>query len=195
MAVHILHGESHAAGGTDLFADVDALTSGESTMPRGQVSSSGVQVGSSQSLRLSYFMAKKTEVVTQIRLITGGTAAAATPTLCRAGIYSEAANGDLTLVGSFANDTALFAGASTVYTKTLTASFTKTAGVRYAVGILVVTATTLPQFTGQTALNTTEATSAPRLTAAVSGQSDLPSSVANASLAGSGSRIYAAMIP
>lgn len=172
----------------------DDLTSGESTISRRDVTTSGVSTGN-QSLRLTYFTAKKTEVVTQVKVPSGGTAAGATPTLCRVGIYEADASGNLTLVASTASDTALFAASSTVYTKAFTASFTKKRGTRYAVGILVVTGATAPTLSGHNILLSATAASAPRLGGLVSAQSDLPSSVSVGSIGDQANLAYVELLP
>lgn len=168
------------------------LASGESTMSRRSISNNAVASGS-QSLRLTYFTARKTETISSVRVPTGGTAASGA-TLCRIGIYEEAGNGDLTLVASTANDTNLWIATSTVYTKSLSASFTKTRGTRYAVGLLFV-GTTGPNFIGQTALNAAEAGESPRLNGLVGSQSDLPSTVTNASITGQSHAAYSVLVP
>ena len=161
------------------------LSSGEGSIPRMNVTTSSVAT-TSGTMRLTYFTARKSETVGNVRVDSGATAAGATPTLCRVGVYEEdPTTGDLTLVGSTANDTALFAAASTQYTKALSATFAKVAGRRYAIGVLVVTGATAPTFLGSlssTALNL-ELAAAPRLGALVTGQTDLPSSVVAGSLA------------
>lgn len=174
--------------------DTDVLTLGESTMHRRQVSSTSVVTGTG-SLRLAYFTAKKTEMVTQLRIITGGTAAAATPTLCRVGWYSVAANGNLTLVGAIANDTTLFANTITAYTRSLVAPFLKVAGQRYAVGPLVVTGAAAPTMLGHNALTTAEAGMAPKLGGLVAGQADLPASVVAASVSDGAHMPYVVLLP
>lgn len=198
MAVQILHQDSHAPGGIDLISDPDAIAVGDATMRRRDVSSAAVALGTSGTLRLAFFTARLTETVTQLRMMTGATPAAATPTLCRAGIWTVAANGDITLVGSIANDTALFAAASTAYTRSLVSpsSFIKVAGQRYAIGLLVVSATTMPSFTGQSNLNSAEAIVLPRLAGSISSLSDLPTgTTASASIGGSGSIHYSVILP
>jgi hypothetical protein len=177
-------------------ANEDALTTGESTMGRRLVSSSGVTRGTG-TMRLSYFTARKTESITQIRLYSGGTAAGATPTLARAAVYSVAANGDLTELANVASDTALFAAQNTAYTKTLSATVNKVAGQRYAIGELVVTGAAIPNGIGQATLNAVEATTtAPRLSGAVTGLTDLPASpIANASVVASGNILYSVLLP
>jgi len=97
---------------------------GESVYARDSYTSS--TAATSGDLVLAGFVAKKTQPITQIRVWTSGTAAAATPTICRMGIYLRSATtGDCTLVASHANDTTLFAATNTVYTKTLTSTFYK----------------------------------------------------------------------
>lgn len=175
----------------------DTLAAGESAMPRELAMSAAVTM-TSGTMRLSYFTARKTETITSVRIISGTTAATATPTLVRVGIYSQAANGDLTLVASTANDTALLAGTSTVYTKALQASWAKVAGQRYAFGILVVSGVAMPTLTGyayQTSI-TSEIFQAPMTCSAVASLSDLPSpTIANALQLNSGNRIYGAVVP
>src|SRR5215207_4562461 len=96
------------------------LTTGEETIPRMFAFQSNV-TRVSGVLGLTFFSARKTESISQIRM-TCGNVAAASITLCRIGIYSVAGNGDITLVASTPNDTALFAATFTRYTKSLSAS-------------------------------------------------------------------------
>jgi hypothetical protein len=180
---------------TDLTGYTSSLvTSGEETFSREVATSSSVAVAT-QSLRLAYFTARKTETTTQVRVITGGTAAAATPTICRIGLYSIAANGNGSLVASTANDTALFAGLTTAYTRSWTTPYAKVAGTRYALGILVVSGAATPTFVGQSIGNAAEAAVAPALSAALTGQSDLPSSFTAGALTTTGNRNYGVILP
>ncbi|XTP37072.1 hypothetical protein ACORG1_13020 [Mycobacterium sp. TJFP1] len=172
----------------------DSLTTGEATMSRNYVSSTACSTGN-EMLRLTYFTARKTETINSVRVPTGGTAAAATPTLCRIGIYSVDGSGNLTLVASTANDTALFAASNTAYTKTLSSPFSKVAGTRYAVGVLVVTGGTAPTLTGQSALHTGEGDQAPKLFSTVLSQTDLPASVSAGSIGATGHRHYVVLAP
>ena len=153
----------------------------------------------SGTMYLTYFTATKTETVTAIAVFTGNTAAAATPSLCRYGIYSVAGNGDLTLVASVANDTSLFAGTVTRYSRNLEASWSKVAGTRYAFGLLVVTAGAAPnivcQNTGTGGSVVAAMFLAPRVTGSVTGQSDLPASVSNASITTSYRRMWGELVP
>lgn len=157
---------------------------------------SAAQTTATQRLVLSYFTARKALTSTQVQVTTGSTAAAATPTLCRVGLYSIAANGDGTLVASHANDTAMFATQNLAYTKTWTAPVDLVAGTRYAVGILVVSAGATPTFLGVTPGVAFEFTRAPAMANHLAGQADLPASFLAASLANAPlARIYTALLP
>ncbi|QZD97548.1 minor tail protein [Gordonia phage LonelyBoi] len=180
--------DERSNGGADL------LDVGEETFPRRSIASGGVGT-SAGALRLTYFTARKTETVASVRVGTGSTAAAATPTLCRIGIYEVASNGDLTLVGSTANDTTLFAAANTRYTRALSTPFTKRRGRRYAYGVLVVTGAATPTFPGVASIHADEAAVEPRLSGSVASQTDLPSTVAAGTVAVSASQIYAVLTP
>lgn len=162
-----------------------AAVGGEFAPPRSEIVSTAVQ-GSSGRLILWYFTASRTEDIGSITLWTGGTAAAATPTLCRVGVYSVAGDGALTLLAAIANDTALFGTTHTAYTRSLTSTFNKVAGQRYAIGVLVVSGGTVPAFLGSSNIGASTQDNIlaiePRLAARLDGQTDLPSSVANASL-------------
>jgi hypothetical protein len=109
-------------------------------------------------------------------------------------LYSVAADGSLTLIGSSANDTAYLSAASTTYTKALSAAVQVYVGQRYAIGPLTV-ATTTTNVYGLPATPTNELSQAPRITGAVTGQADLPSTVASGSVTTSGFAFYFALIP
>lgn len=173
--------------------DPDRLIAGEATMSRRAIVAQTIATGN-QSLRLTYFTARKTETVTQVRLVSGTTAAGATPTLVRVGVYSVAGNGDLTLIASIANDTTLLAASSTGYTRALTAPFSKVAGQRYAVGTLVVTATTAPTLMGNGFVSS-EAGMPPKMGALVAAQADLPATITAATAVDSGQLHYTVLLP
>ena len=172
--------------------DPDALTSGESTLSRRNIITAGATL-TSGLVRLTYFTAKKTETITSVRVGTG-TTAAGTPTLCRIGIYEVDGSGNLTLVASTANDTALWAAQNTTYTKALSASWSKVAGQRYAIGLLFV-GTTAPTIQGQVLSLGDELGQAPRLCGGRSGQSDLPSTITVGNVADTSHQCYVAMAP
>jgi len=187
---------SAATAGTDYLdptdATADELTTGEATMPRRMVSSQLAGSGNG-NLRLTYFTARKTETITQVRTITGSTAGVG-PTLCRIGVYSVAGNGDLTLIASTANDTALWIG-NGAYTKSFSASFSKVRGTRYALATLVVGTSTAPTYTGCVSLVSTEAGIDPRISGFVASQTDLPASVSAGSISNTGHSAYAVLLP
>jgi len=177
------------------YWDMVALTTGDSTFPRRTISANTAAT-TNQTVRLTYFVARVGETVTQVRTLSGGTAASGT-TLAKVGVYSEdAATGNLTLVGATANTTTLWGTASTAYTTALTASFAKVRGGRYALGVLWV-GTTAPTLQGITLPSvTTETSVSPRMSATVSGaQSDLPSTVAVGSLVDATVQHYGVLLP
>jgi len=159
---------------------------GEILPDREQWVSASANLNSSGSVIFIYFTAKRNEAINTLTMYAGSTPAAATPTLCRLGVYSVASNGDLTLQASTPNDTTLFAAANTVYPKNLSSTWSKQAGQRYALAVLVVSATTLPTFCGPAGLTIAAALMAqnPALCTRLAGQTDLPSNVSAGSLVG-----------
>jgi hypothetical protein len=171
-----------------------ALTSGEVPYDRRHVDVS--PAFTSGDMVLTYFVACKTETITKIAMYSGGTAAA-TVTMVRFGVYSVATNGDLTLTNSTANDVSIFTTINTRYERTLTTSWSKVAGARYAVGMIVL-ATTMPTFLGSTAAGSVlDAVYArePRLSGSRGGQSDLPASVTAVNVGASRRSPYFEAIP
>jgi len=141
-------------------------------------------------LRLTGIYASITQTITQVRVMTNGTPAAATPTLCRIGVYEaseESSSATWNLVASTANDTALWGVANNRWLKSFSASFTKTAGKHYLVGCLCVTGTTAPQLfahpTSSLASAATELAQWPPKSGAIGSQTDLPNSFAQSTLA------------
>ena len=175
------------------LADPDIITSGESTLHRSNINTTTVNTTNGY-LRLTYFTALKTETITQIRSVSGGTAAV-TPTLCRIGIYTIDGSGNLTLAASIASDTSLWAAQNTEYLSTLSASFSKVVGTRYAIGHIVVGAGTAPTLTGHVISTVAVAGRSPRICGYVSGQTDLPSSVSVGSINDHGARAYMELVP
>lgn len=171
------------------------LATGEETLPRDLVTNSGGITMTSGTLRLTFFTARKTETTTQVRVISGGTAAGATPTLCRVGLYAVDATGDGTLVASIPNDTALFATQLTAYTRSWSVALAKVAGIRYALGDLVVTGATAPTLVGAIPVSSAELAVAPRLSGILTGQTDLPAGFTEAGLTATTTRVYGAVLP
>lgn len=151
----------------------------------------------STSLRLTYFANRKAQTVSQVLIASAGTAAAATPTLIRFGIYSIAASGNLALIGSTPNDTSLFAATFTEYTKALSVATSLAAETLYAFGYLIVTGVAAPIVSGSSISGAAAQGTGnrPRRVAVLSGQSDLPSSITVGSLALSTVAVYAVLIP
>lgn len=178
--------------------DPDALAAGVTTMTRhimGQ--NTNVALGAaSGNLRLAYFTAPRAEVWTQVGWVGGTVAAAATPTLVRWGLYLVAANGDLTLVASTPNDTALFAVGSAVGAKSFSVAYAAVAGQRYAIGVLVVSGVAIPSIQG-VSLNqaTVQASLAPRITGVIPAQADLPLSALAAAVNASNAAFGAQILP
>lgn len=166
------------------------LAVGEGVFPRSYISASGAT--GTGSLRLSYFTAQKTETTTQVRTISGSTAATLA-SVARVGLYEIAGNGAGTLVASTANDVTLWTATITAYTRSWSVPYAKVAGQRYAVGVLVVTAGTAPTLIGAGAPEVSEPGVAPRLVGVSGGHADLPASfetVANTAV-----RLYAVVLP
>ena len=185
----------NAASAVVLQSEGDSMASAEEIFSRRYAVSTGIAL-TSQLLRLTYFTCRRTETTTTVRMSCGSTAAGATPTLARIGLYTIAANGDGTLVASTANDTALFAATGTTYTKSWSVAYAKSVGQRLALGVLVVTAATAPQLSGIGGSTMgTENAVLPRVAAQLSGQADLPSSFTDASLAVSGNAVFGVVAP
>lgn len=151
------------------------------------------QTQTSGQMRLSYFTPNRTRTLTTSLSYAGSTAAGATPTVCRVGLYSVASSGDITLVASTANDTALWASINTEYPKDFSAPYTVTAGQRYALGVLVVSGATIPSFSG-IGLPASATARAPRRAGLIGSLSDLPASAVNASISNSQIWLYLAAV-
>jgi hypothetical protein len=167
----------------------DLVESGEETLDR--LLLTGNLALTSGALDLSYFTVRKSEDVTRILSVTRGTAASGL-TLARMGLYAVADDESLTLLGGTVNDTSLWAGTFTEYVRTIPTSG-KTRGRRYAVGLLAV-GTTMPTLYGA-GLNGAIATTAPRLTARLPSQTNLPATIAADIVSSSGHFYYAEVRP
>lgn len=186
------HWATPAAGGSD----GNALTVGEETVSRDLCTLSNL-ANTSGTIRFNYFTAKKTETTTQVRVSSGSTAAGATPTLVKIGLYSVDGSGNLTLVASTASTTSMFAATNTAYTTAWAAPYAKVAGQRYALAYLVVTAAVLPTSVGFTIATPilAEAALDPRTNGQLAAQSDLPSTISAGSVATASGRYYAVVLP
>lgn len=147
-----------------------------------------------QALNLSFVRAPVSYLVSTLGTITGTTIATGS-TLIRFGLYSLVPGGPLTLIGSTPSDLTLLGVASTRSSKALSVPTQVTKGAWYAVGILYVgsgaptIAAILP-----TAVTNLPLIAVPRLNGTVAGQADLPSSIANASVAASNINFYFELI-
>jgi hypothetical protein len=156
--------------GSDLLAAGEFVPGREFAVSASVSHSSGTQA-------MTFFTARRTQQITTLTAYTGSTAAGATPSLVRYGVWEIDSAGAGTLVASTPNDTALLAAANTPYPKALSAPWAKVAGQRYAVGVLVVSAAAMPNYVGQlytgTAVNLAWLAEAPRQTGRLIGVSDL----------------------
>ena len=173
--------------------NANRLRSGIAVLRREDVSTSGLG-STSGTMYLTFFTATDRLTSTQVAVPSGGTAAAATPTLVRFGLYAVDGIGNLTLIASTVNDTTVFAAANTYYSKSWSSPVTVHKGQRYALGVLVVSAAAMPQFAGLSTSFIVAAT-APRICGQVVSQSDLPSSVAVGSVANIGNLVYGELRP
>jgi len=192
----VIGGSFNAATRYDYWS-FNLLDSGEAIYPRMLVSSNAV-TSASQRLRLIYFRARRSGTVTGIRSISGGTAAGATPSLCKIGVYTvDPDTYAATLAAATANDTSLWSAANTEYAVALASSLTTAAGSLYAWATLCVTTAATPTLTGQAGPAGMAATSVRGTPVAgfVDGQTDLPSTIALASLTGSGNAPYGELVP
>ena len=178
-------------------ADPLTLGAGTTTLSRQYgATNTNVAVGASGTLRLTYFVAPRSETISQLAIIVGTVPAGATPTLAQIAVFSVAVNGDLTRVGVTANDTTMFAVASTRVARPLTASYNAVGGTAYAFGPLIVTAAAMPSFLGVSLnQNTAQAFASPRISAQIAGQATMPLSILNASLAASNALMFGEILP
>jgi hypothetical protein len=145
--------DSHVAGDTGHIADHnniadvltviasgengDRLASGESVFPR--VATGATQTPTSGQMIFGCWTAMTTGTATTVTTVSGGTAAA-TLTYAAVGIYSVDSSGNLTKITDTGDlHTTLWASTYTGYTSTLSPSFSRVAGSRYAVAVLAVT--------------------------------------------------------
>ncbi|HSD56026.1 MAG TPA: hypothetical protein VLA92_02635 [Candidatus Saccharimonadales bacterium] len=162
---------------TDIY-NGNAIATGEEVLPR--LHSIGAQGLDAGSVHLTYFTARKTETINNIRMLTDATPATGT-TLARMGIYSVDGGGNLALLAASANDVTIFDDAYSPYLKALTAPFAKVKGTRYAIGVLF-TGTTPPTITGMT-VSGADSSLPPRLCGLLAGQTDLPANITAGSVA------------
>lgn len=164
------------------------------SIPRALIKDKSIATGSG-NLRLSYFTAHRSGNYSKARAWAGTTAAGATPSLVRFGLYQVADNWQLTLIASTANDTSLFASTDTAYEKSFSSTVSIVGGQRYALGVLIVTSAAAPSLHGLILPNSTESALDPRETGYVGGQTDLLSSISGVSVTATSANPYIALVP
>lgn len=164
------------------------------TMSRDMAGTNTSQSTSNGQVDLTYFTAEAPVAVSKIGFTVRGTALAGA-SLARVGLYLvDPSTGSLALVARSASDAAKFAATFTDYDWTLDttggypASYTLVPGSRYAVGVIVVGASTQAALYGVSA---PRAGVSPVIARRFSGQTDLPASIAAGSLQSSSNRYYA----
>jgi hypothetical protein len=162
-----------------LLSRLSMPTTAIETFPRMSVS---FLVATNGNVLYSFFTPLTTLTVSQVTMLSGGTAAAGL-TLARMGLVTyDEATATATLVAQTASDTSLFAATRTAYTRSFStaggfpATVTLTAGTRYGVALLCI-GTTIPTIQGNNGLAEMSAL-APRLSAIRTSQSDLSTGTA-----------------
>jgi hypothetical protein len=167
------------------------LTSGEATFLRETLS--GAAALTSGELLLSYWFAVKSESSVAVTILSNSTASSGL-TYAAIGLYSvSTGTGELTLEASTPSTTTLCGTEYTLYKTDFSTPYSRTAGNEYAIGVLM-TGSTMPSLTA--APGDTNANSIPpRVSGALSGQSSLPSSIADSSLSDTYLRFFATVTP
>lgn len=168
------------------------------TMDRRDASSGSISPANGV-VQFTYFTAALSEAITKLGMDTRGTAATTT-TFARLGLYTVAANGDLTLVARTANTTTFASATFTPYDIALDAtggfvtSYSLVGGLRYAIGIIMVGMTVAPILYGvATPRAGTGIVLSRKMTAG--GQTDLPTSLASGSMSADSNQYYATLTP
>lgn len=158
--------------------------------------SASAPVTTSGTIRFTCFTSPYSITISKMAMTTGSTAAGATPTLCRYGLWSiDLTTGAATLVASTANDTTMFNGTAQRNERPFTTPYALVAGLRYAYAPIIVTGAALPTFVGQSINGAVDqAARLPRATGQLAGQADLPASVANGSFLVSNSALQAELL-
>jgi hypothetical protein len=165
----------------DTGRSLDLLTTGEESIPRWVAAASNTAHPGTGILWLTFFTARKSDTGTAVKWAGGNTAAGATPTLIRWGLFEVQADASLTMVASTPNDTTLFGSTFSYASKSYSAGYARIAGRRYAHGLLIVSGAAMPTFYGVGGSSAAWG-AAPLLCSQVASLSDLPSTIASASL-------------
>ncbi len=149
----------------------------------------------SGALLLSFFTATKDITIDTVRMFSTGTAAGATPTVVRVGLFTVQSDGSLGLVHFTSNNTSYLSSTNTKYEIALDGSYALVAGKRYATGVLVVTGAAAPTILGNVLQAQFAKTDGPLIGAVVTGQTNLPDTVAAVDLVASENRPYVELVP
>jgi hypothetical protein len=170
---------SWTASATATVTLMSMPTTAVETFPRATVEFLAITSGNAF---YSFFTPLTTVTVSQITMLSGGTAAAGL-TLARMGLFTyDETSGTATLVARAASDTTLFAATRTAYTRSFAttgsfpSSYQLVAGTRYGIALLCV-GTTMPTIQGNNGLAEMSALT-PRLSAIRTSQSDLSTGAA-----------------
>jgi hypothetical protein len=172
-----------------------SLAGAQETMPRWAATNISNPSMPSGAVRFAYFTASASQTITKISLSSSNTAAGATPSLVRYGIYSVDSSGNLTQLSQTANVTSVFAAPQNSYPLALAASVALTQGQLYAIAAIVVTAAAAPTVAGVLCATGVDNAFAPRLCGVLTAQSDLAASYTAGQVALSQSFAYAAALP
>jgi hypothetical protein len=154
---------------------------GETVIPRLLTTRNDINIGSG-SLKLMYMRAKRSEAITQLRMATGSTVGTS-PTLFRMGVYEvDPATLAHTLIAASDSLTTGLTTTSTTLTRTLTTTWNKVEGKLYGLAFLALESGTLLWEGTQTAQTADTNVSGSAVSSSLAAQTDLPSTIADASL-------------
>lgn len=149
---------------------------------------------SNGNMRGTFFTCRKSQTITSIRTLVGGTPQIG-GTKNRIGLYTADASDNLTLVASTAHDATLWDTSNATVDKALSSSYAVTRGVRYAIGVLIVGSSQGPTLGAIQLANSAPGAAARRLAFLIGSQTDLPSSIATGSMTGANILPWAALVP
>ena len=151
----------------------------------------------SQNFTAALFRCEQTQLVSNIQLLVGATAAAATPTVIRFGIYTISGT-TATLAISTPNDTTLLAATNALSGRAVSTPGTINRGQDYFLGAIVVTGAAAPVMAGRAAATpiataTVQDTlfgSGLRQAGTIAAQADLPASFTTTNLVATATSIW-----
>jgi hypothetical protein len=139
---------------------------------------------SSATTYFTFFTPRITHAITSISVVSASTQTTG-QSLVRFGLYTVDGSGNATLVARTASDTTIFSAVNTVYTRTFNttggypSSYTCVAGTRYAIGVVIVAATTGTVYTAFNSIPSALSTLSPRMTGLVASTNDLPTTASS----------------